>query len=138
MLEKFHVFQHARKLLAVRIRPSPGSRRSITSPRDTASYLHSFSVLKFNCMIFFLPFIPSYYKTPKAMAFHLFMKKHGFSLQLYYPLMDAASSISVRSPAGKSHYFVYIIQQTIQKVSKINRQGNGFHGAKSAGKSSKM
>ena len=32
---------HARKALAVRILPSPGSRRSITSPRETASYLHS-------------------------------------------------------------------------------------------------
>src|ERR1035437_1828539 len=31
----------ARKDLAVRIRPSPGSRRSITSPRDTASKRHS-------------------------------------------------------------------------------------------------
>src|SRR5450830_1429098 len=31
----------ARKDLAVRMRPSPGSRRSITSPRDTASKRHS-------------------------------------------------------------------------------------------------
>src|ERR1035437_5859911 len=31
----------ARKDLAVRIRPSPGSRRSITSPRDTASKRHT-------------------------------------------------------------------------------------------------
>ena len=42
---------HARKLLAVRILPSPGSRRSITSPRDTSSNLHSFAGLKFKFMI---------------------------------------------------------------------------------------
>src|SRR5690606_706408 len=32
---------HTRKLRAVRIRPSPGSSRSITSPRDSTSYRHS-------------------------------------------------------------------------------------------------
>ena len=37
----------ARNDLAVRIRPSPGSRRSITSPRDTASNAHSFAGFKF-------------------------------------------------------------------------------------------
>ena len=49
---------HARKLLAVRILPSPGSKRSITSPRDTASYLHSFAGLKFKSIIAFPPFCP--------------------------------------------------------------------------------
>ena len=38
---------HARKLLAVRILPSPGSSLSITSPRDTASNVHSSFGLKF-------------------------------------------------------------------------------------------
>ena len=37
----------ARNDLAVRMRPSPGSRRSITSPSETASYLHSSAGLKF-------------------------------------------------------------------------------------------
>ena len=45
---------HARKLRAVRILPSPGSRRSITSPKDTASKAHSFAGLKFK-FIFVLP-----------------------------------------------------------------------------------
>ena len=36
----------ARNDLAVRILPSPGSRRSITSPSETASYLHSFAGFK--------------------------------------------------------------------------------------------
>ncbi len=43
------------KLLAVRIRPSPGSSLSITSPNDTASYLHSFAGLKFNSIACYLP-----------------------------------------------------------------------------------
>ena len=43
---------HARKDLAVRILPSPGSRRSITSPRDTASNLHSLAGLKFKFIFF--------------------------------------------------------------------------------------
>lgn len=39
----------------VRILPSPGSRRNITSPKDTASNLHSLAGLKFKS-IFFLHF----------------------------------------------------------------------------------
>ena len=42
---------HARKERAVRILPSPGSRRSITSPKETASYLHSFFDFKFRFII---------------------------------------------------------------------------------------
>ncbi len=47
---------HARKLLAVLILPSPGSRRSITSPRETASYLHSFGSLRFKSIVYSFPF----------------------------------------------------------------------------------
>ena len=54
----------ARKLLAVRILPSPGSKRSITSPRDTASYLHSSAGFNLKSMVIFLPF--SYFRISAA------------------------------------------------------------------------
>ena len=47
---------HARKLLAVRILPSPGSSLNMTSPNDSASNLQSFSGLKFNSIPFSIPF----------------------------------------------------------------------------------
>ena len=48
---------HARKLLAVRILPSPGSSLSITSPRDTASNVHSSFGLKLRFILFSSPVI---------------------------------------------------------------------------------
>ena len=47
---------HARNCLAVRILPSPGSRRNITSPKETASNLHSFAGLKFKSIFLLLLF----------------------------------------------------------------------------------
>ena len=54
----FSAPSHARKFLAVRIRPSPGSKRSITSPNDTASYLHSSAGRKFNFILSIAPLLP--------------------------------------------------------------------------------
>ena len=42
---------HTWKFLAVRILPSPGSRRSMTSPNETASYLHSALLFSFRSIV---------------------------------------------------------------------------------------
>ena len=87
---------HALKDLAVLILPSPGSRRSITSPNETASYLHSLFGFKLRFMVLYSPLLSDTVCKLYGFLCHLLylVKLSGlYHIALYHPASATADNL---------------------------------------------
>ena len=87
---------HALKDLAVLILPSPGSRRSITSPNETASYLHSLFGFKLRFMVLYSPLLSDTVCKLYSFLCHLLylVKLSGlYHIALYHPASATADNL---------------------------------------------